>query len=89
VSDGLVPPTLNGGSKVLSDVLVELGFAPRDVVEEAVRAAQSPGTPVAGVDELGRGPRRWPLGEKWPSHRGSSIGPKRRIWTAHAATYPD
>jgi predicted nucleic acid-binding Zn-ribbon protein len=49
VPRGVVPPTLNGGSKVLSDVLVELGFASREVVEEAVRAAQSPGKTVAAV----------------------------------------
>jgi predicted nucleic acid-binding Zn-ribbon protein len=49
VPRGVVPPTLNGGPKVLSDVLVELGFASREAVEEAVRAAQSPGKTVAAV----------------------------------------
>jgi hypothetical protein len=46
--EGVVPPT-GGGSGFLSDVLVELGFASRETVEEAVRAAESPGATVAGA----------------------------------------
>ena len=45
---GIIPP-VGGGSGFLSDVIVELGFAERDTVEEAVRAARSPGTTVGGV----------------------------------------
>jgi Type II secretion system (T2SS), protein E, N-terminal domain len=44
---GVVPPSGGGRSGFLSDVIVELGFASRDTVEEAVRAARSPGTTVA------------------------------------------
>ena len=47
---GVTPPTAMGGrSGFLSDVIVELGFATRDTVEQAVRAARSPGTTVARV----------------------------------------
>jgi Type II secretion system (T2SS), protein E, N-terminal domain len=46
---GIVPPTGNGRSGFLSDVIVELGFASRETVEQAVRAARSPGSTVARV----------------------------------------
>ena len=46
---GLVPPTGGGRSGFLSDVIVELGFASRETVEQAVRAARSPGSTVARV----------------------------------------
>jgi Type II secretion system (T2SS), protein E, N-terminal domain len=46
---GKVAPTGAGGSGFLSDVIVELGFASREAVEQAVRAARSPGTTVARV----------------------------------------
>jgi Type II secretion system (T2SS), protein E, N-terminal domain len=46
---GIVPPTGSGRSGFLSDVIVELGFASRDTVEQAVRAARSPGSTVARV----------------------------------------
>jgi hypothetical protein len=50
VPAGVIPPTATGGrSGFLSDVIVELGFAGRDTVERAVRAARSPGTTVARV----------------------------------------
>src|SRR3954471_15825435 len=46
---GVVPPTEPGGrSGFLSDVIVELGFATSDAVEEAVREARS-GSTVAQV----------------------------------------
>jgi hypothetical protein len=48
-SKGIVPPSSDGRSGFLSDVIVELGFASRDTVEQAVRAARSPGTTVARV----------------------------------------
>ncbi|MET0512236.1 MAG: hypothetical protein ABW135_11220 [Thermoleophilaceae bacterium] len=48
--DGVTPPTAAGGRQgFLSDVIVELGFATRETVEQAVRAARSPGTTVARV----------------------------------------
>jgi Type II secretion system (T2SS), protein E, N-terminal domain len=46
---GIVPPTGGKRSGFLSDVIVELGFASRETVEQAVRAARSPGSTVAGV----------------------------------------
>ncbi len=47
---GVTPPTAAGGRQgFLSDVIVELGFATRETVEQAVRAARSPGTTVARV----------------------------------------
>ena len=46
---GLVPTDGGGRSGFLSDVIVELGFASRETVEQAVRAARSPGSTVAGV----------------------------------------
>jgi hypothetical protein len=46
---GLVPSDGGGRSGFLSDVIVELGFASRETVEEAVRAARSPGSTVARV----------------------------------------
>jgi MshEN domain len=47
---GVIPPSAPGGrSGFLSDVIVELGFAKREAVEQAVRAARSPGTTVARV----------------------------------------
>jgi Type II secretion system (T2SS), protein E, N-terminal domain len=47
---GVTPPTATGGrSGFLSDVIVELGFATEETVEQAVRAARSPGTTVARV----------------------------------------
>ena len=46
---GITPPTGGGHSGFLSDVIVELGFASRETVEQAVRAARSPGTTVARV----------------------------------------
>jgi type II secretion system (T2SS) protein E len=46
---GITPPSGGGRSGFLSDVIVELEFATRDTVEQAVRAARSPGTTVARV----------------------------------------
>ncbi len=47
---GITPPSrLAGHEGFLSDVIVELGFADRPTVEQAVRAARSPGATVAGV----------------------------------------
>jgi hypothetical protein len=46
---GVVAPTGTGRSGFLSDVIVELGFASRETVEQAVRAARSPGSTVARV----------------------------------------
>jgi hypothetical protein len=47
---GVTPPSAAGGRDgFLSDVIVELGFATPEAVEEAVRAARSPGTTVAHV----------------------------------------
>ena len=47
---GVIPPTAPGGrTGFLSDVIVDLGFAEREAVEQAVRAARSPGTTVARV----------------------------------------
>jgi hypothetical protein len=43
----IAPSTAGGRSGFLSDVLIELGFADRESVEHAVRAARSPGTTVA------------------------------------------
>jgi hypothetical protein len=46
----VTPPTQQSGrGGFLSDVIVELGFADRATVEQAVRAARSPGTTVARV----------------------------------------
>ena len=42
-------PSSGGRSSFLSDIIVELGFASRETVEKAVRAARSPGTTVARV----------------------------------------
>jgi Type II secretion system (T2SS), protein E, N-terminal domain len=46
---GVVAPTGGNRSGFLSDVIVELGFASRETVEQAVREARSPGTTVARV----------------------------------------
>ncbi|HVD57953.1 MAG TPA: hypothetical protein VNC17_14010 [Thermoleophilaceae bacterium] len=47
---GVTPPSAASGREgFLSDVIVELGFASAETVEEAVRAARSPGTTVAHV----------------------------------------
>src|SRR5919106_2611890 len=46
---GITPPSGGGRSGFLSDVIVELGFASRETVEQAVRAARSPGSTVARV----------------------------------------
>jgi hypothetical protein len=47
---GVAAPVAAGGRNgFLSDVIVELGFATRETVEQAVRAARSPGTTVARV----------------------------------------
>lgn len=47
---GVIPPSGGGPrSGFLSDVIVELGFAKREAVEQAVRAARSPGSTVARV----------------------------------------
>jgi Type II secretion system (T2SS), protein E, N-terminal domain len=46
---GVTPPGGGERSGFLSDVIVELGFASRETVEQAVRAARSPGTTVARV----------------------------------------
>ena len=43
------PLTAGGRDGFLSDVIVELGFATPETVEQAVRAARSPGTTVARV----------------------------------------
>ena len=46
----MTPPGAAGGRRgFLSDVIVDLGFATRETVEQAVRAARSPGTTVARV----------------------------------------
>jgi DNA repair exonuclease SbcCD ATPase subunit len=50
VPAGVTPPGAAGGRKsFLSDVIVDLGFATRETVEQAVRAARSPGTTVGRV----------------------------------------
>jgi hypothetical protein len=47
---GVTAPVAAGGRDgFLSDVIVELGFATHETVEQAVRAARSPGTTVARV----------------------------------------
>jgi hypothetical protein len=46
---GVTPPGSGARSGFLSDVIVELGFAPREAVDKAVRAARSPGTTVTRV----------------------------------------
>jgi hypothetical protein len=47
---GVTPPSAASGREgFLSDVIVELGFATRETVDQAVRAARSPGTTVARV----------------------------------------
>jgi hypothetical protein len=47
---GVTPPIATSGRRgFLSDVIVELGFATCETVEQAVRAARSPGTTVARV----------------------------------------
>ena len=47
---GVIPPSGGGPrSGFLSDVIVELGFAEREAVEQAVRAARNPGSTVARV----------------------------------------
>jgi Type II secretion system (T2SS), protein E, N-terminal domain len=46
---GVIAPTGTGRSGFLSDVIVELGFASRETVEQAVRTARSPGSTVARV----------------------------------------
>jgi hypothetical protein len=46
---GVIQSSGGGRSGFLSDVIVELGFASRETVEQAVRAARSPGTTVARV----------------------------------------
>jgi type IV pilus assembly protein PilB len=47
---GITPPTRPGGREgFLSDVIVELGFADQATVEQAVRAARSPGATMDGV----------------------------------------
>ena len=47
---GITQPTQPGGREgFLSDVIVELGFADRPTVEQAVRSARSPGATVASV----------------------------------------
>ena len=48
--EGITPPSRPAGREgFLSDVIVELGFAERPTVEQAVRAARSPGATVAEV----------------------------------------
>ena len=55
---GVVPPTEPGGrSGFLSDVIVELGFATPEAVEEAVREARSGSTVAQVLVETGRSPR--------------------------------
>ena len=47
---GITPPSRPGGREgFLSDVIVELGFADQATVEQAVRAARSPGATMDGV----------------------------------------
>ncbi|MBN1528157.1 MAG: hypothetical protein JW895_03800 [Thermoleophilaceae bacterium] len=47
---GITPPSRPGGREgFLSDVIVDLGFADRATVEQAVRAARSPGATMDGV----------------------------------------
>ena len=47
---GITPPSRPAGREgFLSDVIVELGFADRPTVEQAVRTARSPGATVADV----------------------------------------
>jgi Type II secretion system (T2SS), protein E, N-terminal domain len=50
---GVVPPTGGGRSGFLSDVIVELGFASRETVEQAVRAARSGSTVARVLVEMG------------------------------------
>jgi hypothetical protein len=50
VPAGISPPSSPEGRRsFLSDVIVELGFADQETVEQAVRTARSPGTTVAQV----------------------------------------
>ena len=66
---GVIPPTAPGGrTGFLSDVIVDLGFAEREAVEQAVRAARSPGTTVARVLV------EWALNEQ----QGSTHSPNTR-----------
>jgi type IV pilus assembly protein PilB len=41
--NGLTPPERKGGSRFISDVLVEMGFLPRDRVDEAVEQGKATG----------------------------------------------
>jgi type IV pilus assembly protein PilB len=41
--NGLTPPERKGGSRFISDVLVEMGFLPRERVEEAVQQGKATG----------------------------------------------
>jgi type IV pilus assembly protein PilB len=44
--DGVTPPSVRGGSRrFLTDVIVDLGLAPRERVEEAIQAARAAGRP--------------------------------------------
>jgi len=40
---GVTPPSGVGGERLLADVIVELGFAPREAVDRASEAARTPG----------------------------------------------
>jgi type IV pilus assembly protein PilB len=48
--DGLIPPVRSGRSaRMIGEVIVDLGFADRDTVEEAVAAARAQGRPTGQV----------------------------------------
>ena len=52
---GLTPPHARGGSRFISDVIVELGLRPRERVDAAVEEAKASGkTPEQVLVEAGR-----------------------------------
>ena len=56
-SDGITPPTRRGGSgRFLTDVIVEMNFVERPVVETAIEGARSPRT---------SSPASWPSATAW------------------------
>lgn len=74
VHAGVTPPGAAGGRKsFLSDVIVDLGFATRDTVEQAVRAARSPGTTVGRVLVTNNAISEEQLAREPPSATGSTL----------------
>jgi len=47
--NGLTPPQRRGGSRFISDVIVELGFLPRDRVDRVVEQAKTAGRPAEQI----------------------------------------